>query len=320
MPSLRSEPGAERHVLRAHFLNSDNEEDHRMPGRLHALRTSAAVVALTAAAGAATAQDTDQQPQAQQTSQCLAELSSFGRDLATEQFWVTGWGYGPGFGQPGVAGTVPPATGPAETVNATPGDPALADPTVPPSPWSAAGVTASPRYDIRVLYMAAQVLAQNGEEEGCQYVLGQMQQTYNDYVAQLQDAGVDPALIVDWRHERIALAQPVDELPDTFTLTVDELLGTDVRNPADAYLGSVSDVVLDRQTGDIRYVIVARGGFLGIGEDTIPVPWQRFRLAPGLNTLVLDVEEAQFEAAPQIADGEVGAGQRYGEVDAFWGG
>ena len=290
-----------------------------MSSNHHALRTTAAALALAAAATTAAAQDNVEQPQTQTTtSQCLSDLGTFGRNLATERFWVTGWGYAPGFGYGGVAGTVPPATGPAATIDGTPGDPALADPTVPASPWSAAGLTTSPRYDIRVLYMAAQVLAQNGEEDGCQYVLGQLQNTYDTYVAQLQDAGVDPALIVDWRHERIALAQPVDELPDSFTLTVDELLGTDVRNPADAYLGSVSDVVLDRQTGDVRYVTIARGGFLGIGEDTIPVPWGQFRIAPGLNTLVLDVDEARFETAPQIADSDAGTAEPYGEVDAFW--
>jgi sporulation protein YlmC with PRC-barrel domain len=82
--------------------------------------------------------------------------------------------------------------------------------------------------------------------------------------------------------------------------TVDDLEGTDVRNLRDEYLGSISDLAFDARSGEITYVIVARGGFLGIGEEHVAVPWGAFRATPGFNSLILDVSENRLEQAPMV--------------------
>ena len=38
-------------------------------------------------------------------------------------------------------------------------------------------------------------------------------------------------------------------------------------------LGTVVDFVLDTATGAVAYVVVARGGFMGIGEEHYALPW-----------------------------------------------
>lgn len=38
-------------------------------------------------------------------------------------------------------------------------------------------------------------------------------------------------------------------------------------------LGTVVDFVLDTATGAVAYVVVARGGFMGIGEERYALPW-----------------------------------------------
>jgi len=216
-----------------------------------------------------------------------------------EQFWVTGWGDRWAYGT-GVAGTVTaPAAGPGGAAGTTGAMGATVG-----GPWGAAGGTQSgvlsPRNQIRELFGAAQVLAYQGKEEGCQYVLAELTTTYDQFTSQLREAGVDPAEVTSWRQEQIALARPVTEVQGMTRFTVDDITGTDVRNLQDENLGSISDVLVDPNSGQISYAIVARGGFLGIGEDHVAVPWNQFRATPGLNTLVLDMSEEALESAPTV--------------------
>ena len=200
----------------------------------------------------------------QPAEQCLADLRQFNQTLSDDQFWVTGWGrsWGYGVGAPppdaGVAGNQP------GTVAAAPGM----------APWGATGAQTSgvqsPRYQIRSLYEAAYVLGQQGSQEGCEYLLAQLNQTYDRYVSRLQESGVNPDEVTSWRQEQLALGRPVDQMESMGRFTVDDLTGTDVRNLKDEYLGSISDVAFDARNGSITYVIVARGGFLGISSAGSP--------------------------------------------------
>ncbi len=281
--------------------------------------TTALVAALAAIYPAAAQAQTDQDRMRNQqvAEQCMQDLNAFAREMSEEEFWLAGWGARWGYGTgPGPA--QPPAGTAAETA-AEPPPPAA-------GPWDTAGIMASgfhsPRYQIETLYSAAHVLAQKGEEDGCQYVLSELRDTYSDYTARLQEAGVEPGAVTDWRQEQIALAEPVGQVASASRLTVDQLTGTDVRNLQDERLGSVSDVLLDPETGQVSYVIVARGGFLGIGEQSIAVPWGHFRATPGLNTLVIDAPESTFENAPSVDPETFGdPGQRTDQnrqIDEYW--
>ncbi len=280
------------------------------------------VAAFAVAYGAATLpalaqQDAPEQPEAQQEAEdaqvareCLDELQATAEALAQEGYWVTGWGqrwgWG-GLGQPGMAAhpddVPPPTTGAIpEDEAATPEAPAApAAPATGGDPWGLGPMQgmASPRHQIGALFSAANVLAYQGDQEGCQYVLARLQTTAESHLEELREMGVQPDEVVDWRREAMAGAVPLPQL-ETAGIQLDDLTGTDVRNPQDEYLGSVSDIVLDAEDGTPEYVVVARGGFLGIGEDNILVPWQDLAAAPQLNTLILDISEAEFEQAPAI--------------------
>jgi sporulation protein YlmC with PRC-barrel domain len=233
---------------------------------------------------------------------CYDQIDSFTQQMNREGFWVTGWG--------NRYGTQPDAAANAQ-------DTAMA-------PWS--GVSAdirSPRAQIRELYGAAQVLAYQGDVEGCQYLLSVLQNTYSGYTTQLGEAGVQPEAISGWRQERIALAEPVTEMSGVGRMNLDDLTGTDVRNLEDESLGSVSDIIVDPATGEIDYAVVARGGFLGIGEDYVAVPWQQFRATAGLNTLVLNTTENAFAEAPTVdpdAFGDAGQLRQQNQmINDYWG-
>ncbi|MFW5834889.1 MAG: PRC-barrel domain-containing protein, partial [Pseudomonadota bacterium] len=94
-------------------------------------------------------------------------------------------------------------------------------------------------------------LARHGDERGCRYVPQRTEAIYEHDAERLREAGVEPDEIGAWRQEQIAAAQ--------------------IRNIEDNYIGTVDDVVLHPETGEISYVIVAHGGFLVVGKDYAPV-------------------------------------------------
>jgi sporulation protein YlmC with PRC-barrel domain len=77
----------------------------------------------------------------------------------------------------------------------------------------------------------------------------------------------------------------------------------DLRNTADEDLGEVEDLVVDLNAGMVENAIVEFGGFLGLGEKAVAVPWQQFQLdqtTPDQEFFLLDVEKETLEQAPQI--------------------
>jgi sporulation protein YlmC with PRC-barrel domain len=121
--------------------------------------------------------------------------------------------------------------------------------------------------------------------------------------------GVDPAEVAAWRQSQIAEAQPATEAFDQ--VRVDRIIGMNVRSPDDQDFGDIGDVLLNPQTGAVEYVTVTRGGFFGIGEDEVIVPWERLYVTADFASFVLPVDDATLDAAP------TGATERE-QIDTFW--
>ncbi len=77
----------------------------------------------------------------------------------------------------------------------------------------------------------------------------------------------------------------------------------DLRNNEDEDLGEVDDLVFDVQDGTVTHALVNFGGFLGMGEKTIVVPWSQFTVeqtADDQDVLRLNVTKEDLEAAPGV--------------------
>jgi sporulation protein YlmC with PRC-barrel domain len=70
-----------------------------------------------------------------------------------------------------------------------------------------------------------------------------------------------------------AEATPGTGFLETNPSLASDLLGLGVRNPDGENLGEIEEIVVDRQSGQIHYVVLGAGGFLGIGEKLVLVPW-----------------------------------------------
>ncbi|MGE0225509.1 MAG: PRC-barrel domain-containing protein [Acetobacteraceae bacterium] len=262
---------------------------------------------------------------AQVATQCLTDLRQLSQKMNQDGFWLSGWrAYGPGYRGVGYAGTGYGAPGAATT----PGIPApgtlantdRADANQGASPWGNVQWPVPPLTELRTLYAASYVLARNGDQQTCETLVSKTRDAYGRYVSQLQAQGVQPGQITNWRQQRLLAAKPVTAIGAP--QRIEGLTGTDVRNPQDQYLGSVEDVVINPDTGKIAYLLVERGGFLGIGEEQIAVPWDAFKATPGMSTLVLNVPEATMEQAPTIESRTFMGGEQFRtyqqQASNFW--
>lgn len=89
-----------------------------------------------------------------------------------------------------------------------------------------------------------------------------------------------------------------------------ELEGSRVEDRAGERLGTVDSLAVNLDTGELNFIVVSSGGFLGIGSelklvppDAVEVQREEGVIMGGL-VLRLDIDEAQWEQAPSVEDRE----------------
>jgi sporulation protein YlmC with PRC-barrel domain len=98
--------------------------------------------------------------------------------------------------------------------------------------------------------------------------------------------------------------------PDALTavqgllLSTETLLGSDVKNPPAQDVGTLKQLMVDPHTGRVMYAVVAMGGFLGMGEKTVIVPWNALEVARDGKSLVLNVSPQMLQQAPTYEKGK----------------
>ena len=83
-----------------------------------------------------------------------------------------------------------------------------------------------------------------------------------------------------------------------------DLVGMEARSGAaeDQKLGKISDVLLDSD-GDVSTIVVGVGGFLGIGEKDVGMPWDRIQSIDASDKLVyVNATRGELEDAPAFRD------------------
>lgn len=85
----------------------------------------------------------------------------------------------------------------------------------------------------------------------------------------------------------------------------DKVVGTDVYGVGDEHVGKIERLILEKRSGRIAYAVMSFGGFLGIGHDHYPLPWQKLTYDERLEGYRTDVTKEQVEGAPRYrADDE----------------
>src|SRR5512142_2622489 len=53
-----------------------------------------------------------------------------------------------------------------------------------------------------------------------------------------------------------------------------KLMDAEIKSKSGEDLGKMEDVLINPTTGKIDFAVLGRGGFLGIGEKLVPIPWK----------------------------------------------
>jgi len=82
--------------------------------------------------------------------------------------------------------------------------------------------------------------------------------------------------------------------------TADELRGMDVYSQQGEEIGEIEEVATNDQNGEIKFVVLSRGGILGIGDEDIALPLAALTFQDDRATLTVDT--SKLENAPQQAN------------------
>ena len=98
--------------------------------------------------------------------------------------------------------------------------------------------------------------------------------------------------------------------------------GTAVYNRNGDSLGDVDHMMIDKFTGQVEYVVLSSGGFLGVGEEYSPLPWKSLTYDTNLGGYIIDADRARLERAPrfQASTHPNWSDRGYSDrVDQYWG-
>jgi PRC-barrel domain len=82
----------------------------------------------------------------------------------------------------------------------------------------------------------------------------------------------------------------------------DKVEGTAVYGADNEKIGSIERVMIDKVSGKVSYAVLSFGGFLGIGDEHYPLPWQSLKYDTSLGGYRTGVTQKQLEGAPKYGN------------------
>ena len=80
--------------------------------------------------------------------------------------------------------------------------------------------------------------------------------------------------------------------------------GTAVYSRDGDKLGSVHNFMVDKRSGKVEHAVMSFGGFLGIGDEYHPLPWDQLTYDTDQGGYVVDLTKEQLEGGPRYRAGE----------------
>jgi hypothetical protein len=111
--------------------------------------------------------------------------------------------------------------------------------------------------------------------------------------------------------------QPVPSTRQPHSLIAsDRVEGTPVRRSDGAKVGTIERLMIDKLSGNVAYAVLSFGGFLGMGQKHVPIPWPRLKYERTLGAYQLDISEEELSRAPSFAaDKDFDWGDRSQEIE-----
>ncbi|MGP9805708.1 PRC-barrel domain-containing protein [Paracoccus sp. NSM] len=96
-----------------------------------------------------------------------------------------------------------------------------------------------------------------------------------------------------------AASEKVVQQQDPNELRLDWITGTNVQAPDGTDIGSIKDLILDGETGELKAAIIGVGGFLGIGQKDIALPWEEMTINYDAREITASLTREEADAAPE---------------------
>lgn len=97
----------------------------------------------------------------------------------------------------------------------------------------------------------------------------------------------------------------VEERETVSLIGSDKVEGTAVYGNDASKIGSIDRVMIDKRSGKVAYAVLSFGGFLGIGDDHYPLPWQSLTYNTELGGYqVANLSNDRLQGAPHYGRNE----------------
>ena len=102
----------------------------------------------------------------------------------------------------------------------------------------------------------------------------------------------------------------------TNAIPASRVIGTDVYNTQGERIGTIQDVMLEKESNGIMFAVIGFGGFLGIGEKYHAIPWSTLDYEKSRAGYVVPFTKEQLKAAPAHSIDELSANDGMSARDA----
>ena len=82
----------------------------------------------------------------------------------------------------------------------------------------------------------------------------------------------------------------------------DKVEGTAVYGADNQKIGSIERVMIDKISGQVSYAVLGFGGFLGIGDDHYPLPWQTLKYDTGFGGYRTNLTAERLQGTPKYGN------------------
>ncbi len=101
------------------------------------------------------------------------------------------------------------------------------------------------------------------------------------------------------------MADHEPEFVETSSLIAsNQVEGTAVYNKEGEKFGKILNFMVNKRTGQVEYAVMSFGGFLGLGEDHYPLPWNKLKYDVAKHGFVVNIDQAMLDKAPRHGVGK----------------
>lgn len=78
----------------------------------------------------------------------------------------------------------------------------------------------------------------------------------------------------------------------------DDVIGVAVENPEGENLGKIEELLINKESGQVEWIVLSFGGFLGMGDKWFPMPWRMFSYNTNREKFVINVDKEKLKNSP----------------------